>query len=626
MRIKGKVMKISSSELEIELSIAPSGVRGKSVKNLITGSVYETGEYEEVVVCWRRRGSALSKKRFVCASSCRAEERADGYLLKAEGMSVEVTFRIEGGLIKKSAAISCESDVFIEYVAFGGGRADGKFSWCAPLTKRVYVPSPIAAMGQPVYSGDLFFGMESPVAENTILGGRICMKYHTGRYFSEVADGGVYRLPSVVVGAGEKAGFKEMRRAFFAYVRTFSRPEKFRIQFNSWYDNMLDIDPKNIESSFTAVYEGFKKAGLRPLDCYVVDDGWTEYEKPLFWQFNQKFKDGFGAQAELTRSFGSSFGVWFGPRGGYTTQTPKYARLLGKIGYPMNVLSGDICTGDKKYIADLCARMADFCRDYNVKYFKIDGFAIKPCRARGHRHPAAKGCGKAFYTFLWEEWCKGFEHIRSVCPDVCLNITSYAHCSPWFLKWADYVWMNNASDMYYIGKGDNLSQCLNYRDERYRDLYEVRQIQFPAAHLYNHEPCYAERNYNPPLPDPSHKTVIYTDEQFALYLKCCMMRASGLAEVYFSPSLMDGDKWNIAARTLEWAEKNCDVLSHSEFFGGDPSKGEVYGYIAAKGDKFILMLRNSGDKAAKYSFTLPGAGKVSGELAPFEIKFSDNLK
>ena len=38
------------------------------------------------------------------------------------------------------------------------------------------------------------------------------------------------------------------------------------------------------------------------------------------------------------------------------------------------------------------------------------------------------------------------------------------------------------------------------------------------------------------------------------------------------------------------------------------------------------MLRNSGDKAAEYSFTLPGAGKVSGELAPFEIKFSDNLK
>ena len=120
--------------------------------------------------------------------------------------------------------------------------------------------------------------------------------------------------------------------------------------------------------------------------------------------------------------------------------------------------------------------------------------------------------------------------------------------------------------------------------------------------------------------------MVYTDEQFALYLKCCMMRASGLAELYFTPEMMDGDKWNIAARTLEWAERNYAVLSRSEFFGGDPAKGEVYGYIAADGEKFALMLRNSGDAAAKYSFTLPGAGKVSGELAPFEIKFADNLE
>ena len=390
--------------------------------------------------------------------------------------------------------------------------------------------------------------------------------------------------------------------------------------------NMLDIDPNNIKSSFTAVYEGFKNAGLRPLDCYVVDDGWTEYDKPEFWALNDKFKEGFTKEAELTRSFSSSFGVWFGPRGGYTSQTPVYASHLEKIGYHKNKLSRDICTADGKYAADLCALMADFCVKYNVRYFKIDGFAISPCYAKDHNHPPARGLtGKAFYTYLWECWCKGFEHIRSVCPDVCLNITSYTHCSPFFLKWADYVWMNNASDMYYIGKGDNLSQCLNYRDSRYRDLFEVRQVQFPAAHLYNHEPCYAERNYNPPLPAPSHKTVVYTDEQFALYLKCCMMRGSGLAEVYFSPSMMDGDKWNIAARTLEWAEKHYGVLSHSEFFGGDPAKGEVYGYIAFDGKDYALMLRNAGDSDKEYSFELPGAGRVSGKLAPFEIKFSDSF-
>ncbi len=619
-------MEFTAKSVKKTLSVSDGRLTGGSIVNLVTGAEYALAPSDEFTVCYRASASRFSAKKIISSRSCRFKETECGYTASADGFSAEAKFEEAGEALRQTFAFRFDKDVFIEYIRFGGGERNSAFSWCAPVGKRVFQPAKIAAMGQPVYNGDVFTAIESPMGENTIAGGRVRMSYYTGRMFGEVRGEGAYVPPSIVFGGGGKAEFTSMRRDFFRYVRTFSRPERFRIQFNSWYDNMLDIDPNNIKSSFTAVYEGFRKAGLRPLDCYVVDDGWTEYDKPEFWQFNDKFKQGFSNEAALTRSFGSAFGVWFGPRGGYTSQTPVYASHLEKIGYHKNKLSRDICTADGKYAADLCARMAEFCEKYNVRYFKIDGFAITPCYAKDHNHPPARGLtGKAFYTYLWECWCKGFEHIRSVCPDVCLNITSYSHCSPFFLKWADYVWMNNASDMYYIGKGDNLSQCLNYRDSRYRDLFDVRQVQFPAAHLYNHEPCYAERNYNPPLPNPSHKTVVYTDEQFALYLKCCMMRGSGLAEVYFSPSMMDGDKWNIAARTLEWAEKHYDVLSHSEFFGGDPAKGEVYGYIACNGKDYALMLRNSGGKAAKYSFDLPGAGRVSGTLAPFEIRFSDSF-
>ena len=619
-------MEFTAKSVKKSLFIKDGRLTGGKVKNALSGAEYALAPQDEFIVCYKNSSSIFSGVKFVSSADCDIKPTESGYVARADGFSAACECFCAGDILRQTFSFKFDKDVFIEYVQFGCGEADAAFSWRAPVGKRVFQPAKIAAMGQPVYSGDIFTAIESPMGENTIEGGRVRMRYYTGRKFSQVSEGGAYTPPSVILGGGEKAEFTAMRRDFFRYVRTFSRPERFRIQFNSWYDNMLDIDPNNIKSSFTAVYEGFKNAGLRPLDCYVVDDGWTEYDKPEFWAFNDKFKEGFTKEAELTRSFSSSFGVWFGPRGGYTTQTPVYASHLEKIGYHKNKLSRDICTADGKYVKDLCALMADFCVKYNVRYFKIDGFAISPCYAKDHNHPPARGLtGKAFYTYLWECWCKGFEHIRSVCPDVCLNITSYTHCSPFFLKWADYVWMNNASDMYYIGKGDNLSQCLNYRDSRYRDLFEVRQVQFPAAHLYNHEPCYAERNYNPPLPAPSHKTVVYTDEQFALYLKCCMMRGSGLAEVYFSPSMMDGDKWNIAARTLEWAEKHYGVLSHSEFFGGDPAKGEVYGYIAFDGKDYALMLRNAGDTEKEYSFELPGAGRVSGKLAPFEIKFSDSF-
>ena len=233
--------------------------------------------------------------------------------------------------------------------------------------------------------------------------------------------------------------------------------------------------------------------------------------------------------------------------------------------------------------------MAEFCKLYNVDYFKIDGFAWKPCRERGHNHPPAKGDFKAFYTFLWEEWIKGFEKIREANPDVCLNVTSFSHCSPWFLMYADYIWMNNASDMDFAGKGSDMQQCLNYRDGRYRDLFVRKKYRFPAAHLYNHEPTYAARNYRTRADKLKNKPIIYTDEEFSLYVRCCLMRGSGLAELYFSPEMMTPAKWEAAARELGFAERYSYLLSRSEFFGGSPERGEVYGYIAAKGDEYLKI-------------------------------------
>ena len=451
-----------------------------------------------------------------------ADEKGYKLVCKDGSFLLEVSY-ISGkqGVLYKKIVLKAKEDIFIEYAdlqTFDCGNI--AFVWQAPYAGKTYLPQSIARLGQPLYLGDMFIGTESPVGENAIGADKAYCRYNTGRKLSEVCENLVYELPMQIVGAGSADNFVAMRKAFFEYIESISRPFRLRLQFNSWYDNMLDITPERIKGSFTQVYEGFKEAGLRPLDCYVVDDGWTEYKKPAFWQFNDKFKNGFYEEAELTKGYDSTFGVWFGPRGGYTSQTVKYARPLEKIGYHVNRRSKDICTADKKYISDLCDRMCEFCEKYNVTYFKIDGFSKMICKGKDHNHPVAKGKGFAFYTFLWEEWIKGFEKIRKVCPDVCLNITSYVHCSPWFLKWADYVWMNNAADMGYAGKGDDLSMCLNYRDGKYRDFYEKRQLQFPAAHMYNHEPCYALKNYNTSRHfDKDKKHVTYTDEEFFLYLK-----------------------------------------------------------------------------------------------------------
>lgn len=531
------------------------------------------------------------------------------------------------GVLRKFIKVKCSKpDIIIDYIDFDGfDVSSDAFVWSIPKAgKRVFIPAYVTTMGQPYYVEDIFFGGEFPMSDNRVQDGVAYSRYHIGRAFSDIADGGIYECAPFVMGAGRDADFHSMRDSFFRYIDTVrAQPVKFRVQFNSWYDNMLDIDNDNISQSFKQIADGFSQAGYRPLDCYVVDDGWADYKKAELWAFDKdKFPRGFKEVGELTRELGSTFGVWFGPRGGYTSQTVKYAALLNKIGYYNCRSSRDICTGNPKYIEALCERMARFCADYNVGYFKIDGFAITPCKSSAHGHPKGRGDGLYFYTYLWEEWLKGFKRIRSACPDVFLNVTSYAHCSPWFLKWCDAVWLNNCSDMGYVGKGDNLSQCLNYRDGKYRDFFEVRQLQFPVSNLYNHEPCYAYRNCNPPMtdnrqnPGAAHPTVEYGIDEFKTYMYMCMMRGTGFVELYFTPSMFDNERYKAAGEVLKWAEDNFDILRRSVFFGDAPETGGVYGYYAYDNGRGILAVRNSGADNAVCRFDHKG---LSFEDGAYEI-------
>lgn len=646
-------MRVESKNLVKEINIIDGKITSACLLNKITGKSLMLENYSEFKISYFDKNK---KKQLNLITSNDFLANENGNTIEFAGKKGENDWNIrvnyyvdeKSQTIKKYITLKTDNDVNLDYICLDEfDVTTASFKWTIPPIKdRVYVPDRIFVLGQPYYVQDMFFGGEYPTCENKISNDTASAKYFLGRTFDKIATDGEYKSVEFVVGAGIGDRFDMLRSSFFKYTETFAQPSKFRVQFNSWYDYMLDIDSEKIEKSFTEVATNMKEAGFRPLDCYVIDDGWTDYKVSKLWDFDKKhFANEFNKESELTKKLDSTFGVWFGPRGGYTTQTVKYARLLKKIGYGYCRQSYDICTGDPRYVKDLTDKMAEFCQKYNATYFKIDGFACTPCKSSKHGHPKGEGDGIYFYTFLWEQWLKGFEKIRKVQPDVFLNITSYSHPSPWFLKWVNAMWLNNCGDMNYVGKGSDLDQCLNYRDGRYRDFFETRQLQFPVSYIYNHEPCYAERNYNPPLPAKSHKTVKYTYEEFEKYMYVCMMRGTRFVELYFSPSMFDKKRWKIAADVLNWAEENFDIIKNSQFFGGEPKDETVYGYYAKSGDKAIVMLRNSSAKEvvygldnAKLSFddadyyvceyypTKTTEKKVSGKgeceitLAPYQVK------
>lgn len=590
-----------------EFSIDNGKLTPKAYVNKITNRRIDISG-SEFVISYGKKQSLFYKNLRAEELSCRiVDKETFQFHGEVNGIKWTVIERItlDDDVIKKTLEISASEDIFLDYVDLETFSFDDSlFNWTIPTdVKRIYVPSYIATLGQPVYVDSMFFAAEFPTADNRIdKKGFVTAKYYVGRRLSECGDGNVYKSVPYVAGAAIGNRFDMIKSSFFKYISRTSRNPRFRLQFNSWYDHMLDIDSEKIEKEFRAVHEGLTKNGLRPLDCYVVDDGWVDYKKSEFWAFrDDRFPNKFEKESLLTKELDSTFGVWFGPRGGYT-EAFSYAKNLEKIGYSVCKRSMDICTGDPKYIRDLGKKMEEFVKEYNVTYFKIDGFAVTPCRNKRHGHPVGGYKDMYFYTFLWEEWLKAFDSIHAVDDSVFLNVTSYSHCSPFFMRWADAIWINNAGDMAYEGDGSNLDQCLNYRDGRYHDFAKVRQLQFPVAYIYNHEPCYGKKNYNPPLPNKSHKTVTYTDAEFAKYLLGCMMRGSGFVELYFSPEMFDGKKWEIAAKVLTWAEENFDIIKNANYFGGIPKDGDVYGYYAANGDDVIFSLRNP--SAVKKSYVL----------------------
>ena len=139
-----------------------------------------------------------------------------------------------------------------------------------------------------MFYSSLCFGSEFPGTENNVENGAIFVRWYSGKRLVSLLEKGVFETHNSVCLACRSDDRVQRKTDFFDYIRKISRPLRFRTQYNSWYDHMLNISAENIEGSFLEIEKGLTSVGSRPLDCFVVDDGWNDYQKN-FWCFNSKF-------------------------------------------------------------------------------------------------------------------------------------------------------------------------------------------------------------------------------------------------------------------------------------------------------------------------------------------------
>lgn len=533
---------------------------------------------------------------------------ADSRLL----LKLVYSLKKDGNIIRKHIELSFDKrgnkSIVLDYIDFESIKFDSSLSsWSIPKQENSHVPGYALEMGQPIYVDSLFFGIEFPAAHNKIADSTTSLCYYSGKKLTEIMSNNLYVSREAVLGASDGKSFPQVQRAFFEYIKTISKPIKLRRQYNSWYDHMLNITRENVYGSFLEIEKAMTDVGEKPLDCYVADDGWNDYSKG-FWGFNEKFPDELYPFSSLAGALSSNFGLWLGPRGGYTNDTIKFARHIEKAGNGyVNKNSKDICVASDKYITKTSELLLDYQKRFDLNYWKLDGFAQRPCKNKHHDHMTGGYSYMYFYSEVWEKWTAVFDKLYANSKgNYWINLTCYAPPSPWFLRYVSSLWMQISDDVGFIGKKDQVSdkdRMLSYRDEKYLDFYNIRQFQFPQRALYNHDPIYG-----------NEAKVSMSDEDFREYLFTMAMRGTCFWELYYSYNMMNKAKWRINYSVLRFLEDNIDVLANSVIFGGRPSKSQVYGFSAFSDNEGILCLRNSSATATDYTVRLDEAIGVNKNL------------
>jgi hypothetical protein len=480
-------------------------------------------------------------------------------------------------------------------------------------------------LGQPLYTTEsgTFWGVEFPAATNWVKDATIHSGYLWGR---EIGARQAYRTYSAVLGVADEPRF--ITDAFFDYIaRVRVRPLRLQIQYNTWFDTGRGVNKESFRKSVELIHEKLVvERGNKPLRAYVVDDGWQDTQQDWTdktWKVNGKFDEDFSHSLETVRQADSSLGLWLSPGClfGAHSMVAKY-REAG-----FEALDDWMSLAGPKYMGLLEERMVELTRQ-GVCYFKLDGLFghlnLRNFDLHGERYglphmPQLELEGlkagdaelneakydelKTYYLVAGTERLMTiFERMGETNPDVYIVISNGAYLSPWWLMYVDSIWMINAGDA--AGGSDRTAELV-YRDDRYHEIWQQENTQFPIHAVFNHEP--KKRKTGEPK------------DVFRKYLYMNLSRGTGFIELYIKPGVLKDYDWDVISEGLHWAQEVFPVFKRSRMHGGSPKAGEVYGYTAWAEDQGYVSVHNPAAAEQEYAFNLDRAFGLMPDSGKFHL-------
>ena len=379
---------------------------------------------------------------------------------------------------------------------------------------------------------------------------------------------------------------------FFKYVDAIRvAPAKPYTLYNSWYDlrspEYPKVQPAHVmnEQNVLNIVQLFRKNMIEKhsikLDAFVLDDGWDVYQSDWLLR-KETFPNGLKPISDTLLKTGTSLGIWMGPTGGYSFRM-KRINWMKDHGYEVVGKGRDyamLCMGGKNYSALFKKRVTDFTGKEGVAYFKWDGIQFS-CSEPDHGHAVGIYSRRAILDSVISK-CQA---VRAINPNTYLNITSGTWLSPWWVKYANQIWMQGADYGYAdVPSFSERDAAITYKDFVLYDDLKNQDCWFPVSNMMTHgiikgnlEPLGGDDD---PLDKFTNDAVFY------------VARGISMIELYISPDLLTEGEWNAIGGAISWAKDRSEVLSNTQMIGGDPTNREAYGYVHFKGSKGILSLRN----------------------------------
>ena len=472
------------------------------------------------------------------------------------------------------------------------------------------------SFGQPVAftrgDGGGFFGLEYPTSQNSLA------TSSNGQIFlscSEVIGKRVKRewlSTDPVVEAVTPNSF--VKYWFFNYIDDIRvTPPNPYILYNTWYDlrsPLMVKDSSHVmnEENIKRIIHLFKKNmvekyGIR-LNAFVLDDGWDVYRSD--WVLRKKqFPGGLKPISDELEKMGTHLGIWFGPIGGYSHRT---WRVTWMRNHGYETVGDEMCLAGKNYSQLFKKRVVDFVEKDGVRFYKWDGIQFS-CSEPNHGHKIGIYSRKAI-TDTVVMLCRA---VRKNHPDVYLNVTSGTWLSPWWLKWANQIWMQSGdygfSDVPSLSRRD---AAMTYRDlSLYKD-FTTENLWFPISNMMTHGIIKGNLQELGKRPEPLSK---FTDNALLYFA-----RGVSMWELYISPDLLTDGEWQALAKSIEWAKDRFPILEHTEMVGGNPGEREPYAYVHFSGDRGIIAARNPFMKSRKLAVTLEPSFGMNPEAASLVLE------